>query len=151
MTSLEARVKEDIKAAMKGGRKDDLEVLRMLMSEVKNAAIRAGTERSGVDDEVVLKVIRKGVKSRAEAAAMYKDAGRQDLEDKETFQIGVLKRYLPAELSDAEVEVIVDTVIAEFGATDRKQMGRVMKEVMSRLGGRADGKQVSAAVGARLG
>ena len=69
----------------------------------------------------------------------------------ERFQIEVLRRYLPAELSDAEVEVIVDTVIVELGAEGKKDMGRVMKEVMARTGGRVDGKKVSKTVGARLG
>ena len=150
MTSIEARVKEDIKTAMKAGKKDELEVLRMLMSDVKNAAISAGGERSGVEDDVVVGVLRKGVKTRNESAEMYAKAGRDELEQKERFQIEVLRRYLPAEMSDAEVEVIVDTVIVELGASTKKDMGRVVKEVMSRTGGRVDGGRVAAAVGGRL-
>jgi uncharacterized protein YqeY len=151
MNTIEARVKDDIKAAMKGGQKEELELLRMLMSDVKNAAINAGVERTGVDDEVVEKVLRRGVKTRTESAEMYKEAGRVELEQKERFQIEILRRYLPAELSDAEVEVIVDTVILELGAQGKQDMGKVMKEVMARTQGRVDGRKVSQTVGARLG
>jgi uncharacterized protein YqeY len=151
MNTIEARVKDDIKAAMKGGQKEELELLRMLMSDVKNAAINAGVERTGVDDEVVEKVLRRGVKTRTESAEMYKEAGRVELEQKERFQIEILRRYLPAELSDAEVEVIVDTVILELGAQGKQDMGKVRKEVMARTQGRVDGRKVSQTVGARLG
>ncbi len=150
MSTLESQVKEDIKAAMKAGRKDELAVLRMLMSDVKNAAINAGGDRTGVDDETFVQVLRKGVKTRTESADMYKEAGRQDLEEVERFQIDVLRRYLPAELSEAELEVIVDTVIVELGAKTKKDMGGGMKEVMARTAGRCDGRKVSSIVGARL-
>lgn len=151
MSSLETRIKDDVKAAMKAGRKDELEVLRSLLADVKNVAIAEGLARSGLGDDLVVRVIRKGIKSRAESAAMYAEAGRQDLEDKERFQIEVLQRYLPAEMAPAELEVIVDTVIVELGAKGRKDMGRVMKAVMEKVGARADGKTVSSIVGARLG
>lgn len=150
MSTIESQIKEDIKAAMKAGRKDELEVLRMLMSDAKNVAIGAGLDRSGVDDETFVQVLRKGVKTRTESAEMYAAAKRQDLEDKERFQIEVLRRYMPAELSEAELEVIVDTVIVELGASSKNEMGAVMKEVMTRTSGRADGRKVSAIVGARL-
>jgi len=151
MTSLEERIRDDIKTAMKSGAKDDLEVLRMLMADAKNVAIKAGGERTGLSDELVLGVLRKGVKTRTEAADMYAEAGRDDLQAKERFQIEVLKRYLPAEMSEAELEVIVDTVIVELGASTKKEMGLVMKTVMERVEGRADGKAVSSIVAARLG
>ena len=150
MTTIEARVKDDIKAAMKSGLKEELELLRMLMADVKNVAIAEGLDRTGVDDGILVRVLRKGVKSRTESADMYREAARTDLEAKERFQIEILRRYLPAELSDAEVEVIVDTVILEMGAETKKDMGRVVKEVLARTEGRVDGRRVSQAVGARL-
>jgi uncharacterized protein YqeY len=150
MTSIESRVKDDIKVCMKAGRKDELELLRMLMAEVKNAAIRAGGERTGVDDDTVLAVIRRGVKTRTESAETYAKVERPELEKKERFQIEVLRRYLPADMSDAEVEVIVDIVIVELEASTKKDMGRVIKEVMSRTGGRVDGGRVAKTVGGRL-
>ena len=151
MPTVEQRLQEDVKAAMKAGRKDELEVLRTLLSDVKNTAIAEGLERTGVPDEVVLRVLRKGVKTRSESLALYTEAGRTDLADKESFQIGVIERYMPAAASEADIEQAVDAVVAELGATDKKAMGAVMKEVMSRLGGAADGKQVSRVVASRLG
>lgn len=151
MTTLEERIRDDIKAAMKSGAKDELEVLRTVMADVKNAAIKEGGDRSGLDDELVLKVLRRAVKTRTESAGVYAEAGRKDLEDVERFQIGVVRRYLPAEMSSAELEVIVDTVIVETGATSKKEMGKVMKAVIEKTGGRADGKTVSQMVGRRLG
>jgi uncharacterized protein YqeY len=150
MSTIESQIKTDIKEAMKAHRKDELEVLRMLMSDAKNVAIDAGLDRTGVDDDTFLKVLRKGVKTRTESADMYREAARTDLEEKERFQIEVLRKYMPAELSEAELEVIVDTVIVELGATSKKEMGGVMKEVMMRTGGRCDGRKVSAIVGTRL-
>ena len=148
--SLQARIHDDVKTAMKAGQKDDLEVLRMLLSDVKNAAINDGLERDGVPDDLVLKIVRRGVKTRTESADTYASAGRKDLETVERFQIEVLRRYLPEEMSAAELEVVVDTVIAELGATSKKEMGAVMKGVMARTEGRADGKAVSAIVASRL-
>lgn len=150
MTSLQQRLQDDIKNAMKAGKKDELELLRMLASDVKNAAIRDGGDRSAVPDDVVQQVLRKGVKSRAEAAALYEQGGRQDLVDKEVFQIGILERYLPAQAAEDEVVAVVDAVIAELGVTDKKGMGLVMKAALIRLEGRADGKSVSRIVGTRL-
>ncbi|MCB9897844.1 MAG: GatB/YqeY domain-containing protein [Planctomycetes bacterium] len=148
--SLEARIKDDIKAAMKSGNKDDLEVLRMVISDVKNTAIAEGLERAGFDDELVLRTLRRGIKTRTESAEMYEKAGRNDLSSKERAQIEVLERYLPAQMSVAELEVVVDTVIVELGASTKKDMGRVIKEVVARVEGRADGKAVSSVVGGRL-
>ena len=150
MASLEERLRDDIKTAMKEGRKDELEVLRTMMADIKNTAIREGGDRTGVSDEVVLGVLRKGVKTRSESAAMYAEAGRDDLEQKERFQIGVIERYLPQQMSDAELEVIVDTAILEVGASSKKEMGAVMKLVKERVEGRADGKRISGIVSARL-
>ena len=151
MSTLQARIQDDVKAAMKAGRKEELEVLRMLLADVKNAAIASHADRSAVSDEAVLAVVRRGVKTRSESLETYREAGRADLADRESFQIKVLKRYLPAEISSAEIEVIVDTVIVELGAETKRDMGRVMKAVMARVGGRAEGKVVSGIVASRLG
>jgi hypothetical protein len=150
MTSLESRLKDDVKAAMKQGAREELEVLRMLLSDAKNVAIASGGERSGLSDEVMLGVLRKAVKTRSEAAALYAQGGRKDLEDRENAQIDVIRRYLPAEVSEAEIEVVVDTVIVNLGAKTRADMGRVMKEAMARLAGRAEGASVSRIVASRL-
>ncbi|MHC5210397.1 MAG: GatB/YqeY domain-containing protein [Planctomycetota bacterium] len=150
MTSLEMRLKDDVKAAMKQGAREELEVLRMVLSDAKNVAIASGGERSGLSDEVMLGVLRKAVKTRTESAAMYAKGGRKDLEDKEKAQIEIVRRYLPAEVSEAEIEVVVDTVIVSLGAESKADMGRVMKEAMARLAGRAEGSSVSRIVASRL-
>jgi hypothetical protein len=151
MTTLESRLKDDIKAAMKSGAKEDLIVLRTVVSDMKNVAIAEGMERDGFDDAFVLRQLRKGVKTRTESADMYREAGRDDLEAVERAQIAVLERYLPAAISQAELTTVVEAVIADLGATTKKEMGAVMKEVMLRTEGRADGKQVSGLVAGRLG
>ena len=150
MTSLEERLKDDIKTAMKAGSKADLEVLRMLISDAKNVAIASGGDRSGIADDVMLKVLQRAVKTRTESCELYAKGGRQDLVDVEMFQIEVIKRYLPAVLSEAEIEVVVDTVILELGARDKSAMGKVIKESMARLKGKAEGSVVSRVVSSRL-
>ena len=150
MTTLQARLAEDVKDAMKGGRKDELEVLRTLTADAKKTAIDTGLDRTNIPDDVMLKVIRKGVKSRRESVELFQKGGRDDLVAREQFQIDVLQRYLPAEMSDAELEVIVDTVLVELGASDKSAMGAVMKAVLAKVEGRADGKRVSPIVAKRL-
>jgi len=151
MPTIEERLKADVKEAMKSGARDDLLVLRTLLSDAKNAAIAEGGEREGFSDAFVVRVLRAAQKKRAEAAQMYEQGGRPELAAVENAQIAVIQRYLPPELSDAELGSLVDAAIAEVGATSRKDMGAVMKRVMDEVAGRADGKRVSALVGARLG
>ncbi len=150
MATVETTIRDDVKAAMKAGRKDELEVLRMVQADAKNAAIAGGIDRTGIPDDLFLKVLRRGIKTRKESAQVFEQAGRQELADKEAFQIGILERYMPQGASEEEVAVVVDAVIADLGAKEKKDMGPVMKEVLSRLSGRADGKIVSQLVGSRL-
>lgn len=150
MTSLQERLLADVKAAMKSGAAKDLEVLRMLVSDSRYAAIAAGVEGESIPDEVMLKVLRKAVKTRSESMALFKQGGRQDLIDREAFQVEVIKRYLPAEVGEADIERVVGQVVTELGAKSKADMGRVIKEAKARLGGGADGGVISRAVGARL-
>lgn len=150
MTTLEVRIKADIVSAMKSGAKDDLEVLRMIISDAKNVAIATGADRTGIGDDVMLKVLKKGVKTRTESAEVYKQGNRGDLAGRELAQIEVIQRYLPEQLSEAEVEVVVDTVILELDAKDKSAMGQVIKAVMAKLGGAGDGGTVSRIVAGRL-
>ena len=150
MTSLQQTLKDDLTAAMKAGKKDETEVMRTLLSDARNLAIQEGTDRDVIEDDLMLRVLRKGVKSRNESVELYTQGERQDLVDVENFQIEVLKRYLPQEVAPAEIEVVVDTVIVEMGAEDKSSMGPVIKEVITRLEGRADGKTVSGIVAKRL-
>jgi uncharacterized protein YqeY len=150
MNTLETRLRDDVKTAMKAGAKDELDVLRMLLSEGKKIVIDSGAAGDAIPDDVMLKVLRKGIKTRTESAEMFEKAGRKDLLDVERFQIGIIERYLPKTLGEADIEAVVDAVIRELGAKDRSAMGKVIKEVMARLAGQAEGQMVSRLVGARL-
>jgi uncharacterized protein len=132
------QVREDINTAVKASERERATALRMVLSELQKAA------KEGADDEVA--VLRRERKRRLEAAAQFRDAGRTELADQEESEAELINTYLPAELGDAELDAIVTRAIAETGATEPKDMGQVMKVVMAGVGGRADGKRVSARV-----
>lgn len=130
------QVKGDITAAMKAGDRESVATLRLVLSELQKA------EKEGDSDEVA--VLRRERKRRHEAAAAYREAGRDELADAEEAEAAVIEGYLPAELSDEELEAIVAEAVAETGAESPADMGAVMKAAMARVGGRADGGRVSA-------
>lgn len=144
---MQERLLEDLKTAMKAGDRQRVSVLRMLRSELKNAEIARG---DALGDAEVLDILSRYARKRKESAAEYERGGRQDLVDKEMAEHDIVQGYLPAALSEAELGELVDAVIAEQGATGMKQMGPVMKEVLARAAGRAEGGAVSALVKARL-
>jgi uncharacterized protein YqeY len=150
MTSLQQRLQDDVKAAMRAGNKADLEVLRVLLSDVKKIVIDSGAAGDEAGDDVVLKVLQRAAKTRAESVEAFTKGGRPDLADRERAQIAIVQRYLPVGASEAEIAKVVDAVIAETGAQGKAAMGRVMKEVLARLGGRAEGGAVSKVVATRL-
>ena len=125
-------------SAMKAGEKDRLGALRMVLSELQKA------EKDGGSDE--LAVLRRERKRRMEAAEQFRDGGRPELADREEAEARIIEGYLPAELDDSELDAMIAAAIAETGATDPRDMGQVMKAVMARAGGRADGKRASARV-----
>ena len=131
-------VKQDVAAAMRAGEKDRVAALRLVLSELQKAA------KDGNSDE--LAVLRRERKRRLESAAVFRDAGRDALADGEEAEARIIAAYLPAELPDDELRDIVVAAIDETGATSPKDMGAVMKAVMPAVGGRADGKRVSAQV-----
>jgi len=138
MTKLADKVKEDLNAAMKAGERERVGALRLVLSELQKAA------KEGGDDE--LAVLRRERKRRHESALAFRDAGRAELAAREEDEAVLIEAYLPAELSDDELREIVTAAVAEAGATEPKDMGRVMKAAMPKVGGRADGKRVSALV-----
>jgi uncharacterized protein YqeY len=138
----------DMRDAMKAREGVRVATLRLLMTAVKNAEVERLRE---LDDDDVLEVIAREAKRRRESIDAFAAGGRTDLVEKETAELGVLESYLPAKLSDDELGAIVDDAIAETGASTPKQMGEVMKALMPKVRGRADGAQVSALVKARLG
>lgn len=126
-------------AAMKAQEKDRLSTLRMLQSALKNEQINSGHELS---DEEAMTVIRKAVKQRQDSIEQYTNAGRTELADKERSEMDLLKTYLPAELSEEELEAGLREIIDSTGAQSKKDLGKVMKEASARYKGRADGKKI---------
>ena len=150
MAAFKDRIGEDMRAAMKERDQVRVSTLRMLMAAVKNAEVQ-GAQARELSDEEVLDVVGREAKRRKEAIEAYSGAGRTDLVDKETAELGVLHEYLPAALSEDELAWLVDEAIAEAGASSPKQMGDVMKVIMPKVRGRTDGAAVSSLVKRKLG
>lgn len=150
--SLTAKIDQDIKEAMKARDAGRLGALRMLKSSLKYAVIEkgAGSESDLADTDVVA-VIRKRVKQCQDAVDGFVKGGRPEQADKEKAEIALLETYLPAGLSAEELASMVREAIAETGATGKAQTGAVMKMVMAKAAGRADGKSVNAEVQKQLG
>ena len=141
--SLTAQIDADLKKAMIARDAERLSVLRMLKSSVKYAAIEKGGADAVPTDTEVSAVIRKEVKKRQDSITSYQEGNRPELAEKEQAELAILQTYLPAALSEAELEAIVKDAIAETGATGKAQMGAVMKAAQAKAAGRADGKTLS--------
>lgn len=150
MSTINERIVEDMKTAMKAKDTVALNVVRGLKSAVKYSAIEKHGADGVLDDSEVIAVVRKEIKKRQDSVASYESAKRQDLADNEKAEIAVLEKYLPAAMSGEDVVKLVESVIAELGATSKKDMGAVMKALQERSAGRADGKTLSTEVGKRL-
>jgi uncharacterized protein YqeY len=137
------QVKSDVQQAMKAGERDRVGALRLVLSELQKAA------KEGGDDEVA--VLRRERKRRLDAAEQFRAGGRDELAAKEESEAKLIGGYLPAELSDDELAAIVQEKVDETGASSPNDMGKVMGAVMPAVGGRADGKRVSALVREKLG
>ena len=147
--SLQTKVMEALKEAMKAKDTVALESLRAIKSAILLAKTEAGAaeELSEADE---LKLLQKLVKQRKDSAALYAQQGRNDLAEPELAQMAVIEKFLPAQLSEAEVETALRGIINQVGATTPKDMGKVMKELMPKVKGRADGKLVNQIVRERL-
>ena len=141
------KLMNDMKTAMKAHEMAAVNALRGVIARVKGVTVNAGKEMT---DEAILQVIAKGVKQREESIAQFEAAGRAEIAEGEKTEMALLKRYLPEQLSEEAVAALVKETIAAVGATSKKEMGKVMKEVMARAKGQADGKLVSRLVGAAL-
>jgi uncharacterized protein YqeY len=137
------QVQSDVRTAMKARDRERAGALRLVVDVLQQDA------KLGKGDEVA--VLQRERKKRVEAAEAYEDAGRAEQAAAERFEAALIESYLPQQLSDEELAELVDAAVAETGASERKQMGQVMSALMPKLGGRADGKRVSAAVQAKLG
>ena len=147
MSTLKAQLTDAMKDAMRAKDKVRLGVIRMTVSAIKQIEV---DERVEVDDERALAVLDKLIKQRKDSATQYRDAGRDDLADVEEAEIVVLQAFLPAPLSDAEIDALIDEAIAETGASGMQDMGKIMGVLKPRLQGRADMGAASGKVKARL-
>jgi uncharacterized protein YqeY len=141
------RLLADIKTAMKERDSQKLEALRFLHSEIKNVGIN---ERREPTDDDVATVVAKAIKARQEVIEQSRAGGRDDIVAKEEYQMGLYRSYQPKQLSPEEVEALVDEAIRSTGASGKKEMGKVMKELMPKVKGRADGKLVNTIVSQKL-
>lgn len=144
---IQERLDTDLKQAMRD--RDELVkgTLRMVIAELKNKRIELGRDLEEPEAEAVL---MRSVKSRQDSESQYRDAGRPELADKEAAEVVVIQRYLPEQLSDDEARDVIRSVIADVGATSKKDMGAVMKSVMASHKGRIDGRTVQRLVGELL-
>jgi uncharacterized protein YqeY len=137
------QVQADVRTAMKAGERERAAALRMIVDSLQQDA------KLGKGDEVA--VLQRERKKRLEAAEAFEGAGRAEQAQTERFEAELVEGYLPAQLSDRELADLVEAAVAETGATEQRQMGQVMSALMPKVGGRADGKRVSAAVREKLG
>ena len=142
MSALE-QAQADVRTAMKAGDRERAAALRLIVDSLQKDA------KLGDGDEVA--VLQRERKKRHEAEQAYRDAGRDEQADAESFEAELIEAYLPEQLSDEELAEMVEAAIAETGATEQRQMGQVMGALMPRVGGRADGKRISSVVREKLG
>jgi len=147
--TLKATVQRDLTDAMRERDQVRAGTLRMALTAISTEEVSGKQARELTDDDV-LKVLAKEAKKRKEAATAFTDAGRLELADKENAELAVLETYLPAQLSDAELESIVAQAVEQAGATGMQQLGQVMKAAQAVVAGRADGGRVAAVVKATL-
>ena len=145
--TLRDRITEDMKNAMRAGEKERLATIRLILAAVKQREV---DERITLDDSQVLAAIEKMIKQRKEAIVQFEAGGRADLVAKETAEIAILQAYLPAQMSDAEIDALIAEAIASTGAASIKDMGKVMGVVKAKAQGRADMGAVSARIKQKL-
>ena len=146
--SLKDRISDDMKSAMKAGDKDRLKVVRLILAAIKQVEV---DKRIELDDAAVLGVLEKMVKQRRDSVEQFQKGNRDDLAQIELSEIAVLEDYLPEQLSDDELDAMIDEVIAATGAESIRDMGKVMGAIKAKAAGRADMGAVGARVKAKLG
>ena len=146
--SIQSRMQEDVKQAMRARDVLRRSVLRYLRSEIHNAEI---AQQKELDDEGVLAVLSRQAQQRRDSIEAYEGANRQDLVEREKGELSIILEYLPQQLTRAEIDSLVEQAIAETGASGPADMGKVMGKLMPQVRGRAEGRDVSAAASAALG
>ena len=145
--SLKTKITDDMKAAMKAREAERLSAIRLMLAAIKQLEV---DERKDLSDLEVISVIERMIKQRRDSIAQFQAAGRKDLVDRETFELGLLSSYLPKQLSDDEIASEITAVFAQTGAQGPSDMGKVMGLLKGKLAGRADMGKVSALVKAKL-
>jgi uncharacterized protein YqeY len=135
--SIEQLLLEDMKLAMKSGNKIELDTIRMLRAQIQTSSI---AKKDTLDEDEVVQVLQKEAKKRKEAIEMYQQGKREDLVNKERQEIEIISKYLPEQLSDAEIDRIIKDSVKSIGAESEKDMGRVMGDIMPKVKGKTDGK-----------
>ena len=146
-SELKTRINDDVKSAMRAKEKDRLGALRLITAAIKQKEV---DERIELDDTGVLAVLEKMVKQRKDSIDQYTKAGRDDLIAREQYELDLIQTYLPEQMSEAEIEAIVTEVVAATGATEMKDMGKVMGQVKPKVQGKADMGLVSKIVKSKL-
>lgn len=146
--NLKERISEDMKTAMKSRETDRLAAIRLILAALKQKEV---DERIELSDTDVVTIIEKMLKQRRDSISQFESAGRNDLADKEKFEVSILQAYMPQPLTDEEVATIVASAVTESGASSVKDMGKVMGLVKSKVAGRADMGKVSALIKTKLG
>jgi uncharacterized protein YqeY len=145
--TLKAQIMADMKEAMRAKDKERLGTIRLVQAAIKQREV---DERIELDDSQVLAVLDKMVKQRRDSISQYRDAGREELAAKEEAELSVIQQYLPAALSEAEIDALIDEAISATGAESMKEMGKVMGMLKPKVQGRADMGELSARIKARL-
>ncbi len=140
------KIETDLKEALKNKDGQRLSVLRMIIAALHNEAINLKKKDQGLSDQEELAVLKREVKKRKDSVSAYQEGGRGELAEKEQAEISIIEQYLPANLSETEIKKIVEEVVTSMGEVNENQFGIVMKNVMAKLAGQADGSVVSQVV-----
>jgi hypothetical protein len=143
---LRDKLSDAVKDAMKSGEKLKLSTLRMVQAAVKNADIEARTGKGPLDDDAILGIMQKLIKQRQDSVELYEKGGRAELAKQEKDEIEIIKAYLPAQMSDAEMKAAISEIIAKEGASGVKDMGKVMASLKAAYAGKMDFGKASGAV-----
>ncbi|MFA5985819.1 MAG: GatB/YqeY domain-containing protein [Parcubacteria group bacterium] len=139
---LRKQILEDLKTAMKNGETDIRDTLRVIDSMIKNEEIAQKKREDGLDDANTIAIVKRAIKQRKDSAQQFRQGGREDLAQKEEREIAIVEKYLPLQMGEEEVRVVVKKIIETVGASSKADMGKVMGPVMKEIGDTADGAVV---------
>ena len=148
--NLKEKIIGDLKDAMKAGDTAKRDTLRLIDHAIKNTEIEKKKRETGLSEEEILEVLGRAVKQRQDSIKQFSDGGRPELAAKEQAELDIIMPYLPAQLSEDEIRVIVKTIITETGAAGMSDIGKVMGQAMGKMKGKADGNVVKKIVGEEL-